>query len=218
MGWAFFALYLFAFPFLVGGVVRILDEEWQLLLAPAQSNAVYYTVILLLLVAVFWDFLRHGVDILTDNLRPSCFALVAGLAVGLTATALLGLIPVGVENPVLVDYPEQHLLAPGSTLAVVVFLRPAVEEILYRGLFFGSLRKRNRILAYVLSSGVFALACVWQYAFPSGQLQYLLLALQYLPLGLIQCWSYDVSGSVFTPMALRMMLNGSFFALALAGH
>lgn len=218
VGWAFFALYLFAFPFLVGGVVRILDEEWQLLLTPAQSNAVYYTVILLLLVAVFWDFLRHAVDILRENLRPSCFALVAGLAAGLVLTVLAGLIPLGIENPVRVDYPEQHLLAPGSTLAVVVFLRPAVEEILYRGLFFGSLRKRSRVLAYALSAGVFALACVWQYAFPSLQPRYLLLALQYLPLGLVQCWSYDVSGSVFTPMVLRMMLNGSFFALALAGY
>lgn len=218
VGWAFFALYLFAFPFLVGGVVRILDEGWNLLMTPAQSNAVYYTVILLLLVAVFWDFLRHGADILLDNLRTSIFVLAAALAAGLALTILAGLIPLPIDNPVRADYPEQFLLAPGSTVAVVVFLRPAVEEILYRGLFFGALRKKNRALAYGLSAGVFALAYVWQYAFPSGQAVYLLLAIQYLPLGLVQCWSYDVSGSVFTPMALRMLLNGAFLALALAGR
>lgn len=216
VGWAFFALYLFAFPFLVGGVVRILDEGWQLLLTPAQSNAVYYTVILLLLVAVFWDFFRHGVDILRDNLRPSLFALAAALVAGLALTVLAGLIPLPVTHPVLEDYKEQFLLAPGSTVAVVVILRPAVEEILYRGLFFGSLRKRRRALAYGLSTAVFALSCVWQYAFPSGEIGYLLLAIQYLPLGLVQCWSYDVSGSVLTPMLLRMLLSGLFLIFALA--
>lgn len=216
MGWVFFAFYLFALPLLVGGVVRILNERWELLLTPAQSNAVYYTVILLLLVAVFWDFLRHAVDILLDNLGPSLFALAAGLAGGLALTALAGAIPLPTDNPVIADYKEQFLLSPGSTVAVTVLLRPAAEEILYRGLFFGALRDRSRGLAYALSAGVFALACVWQYVFPTGGAAYLLLAVQYLPLGLIQCWCYDVSGSVLTPMALRMALSGAFLALALA--
>lgn len=216
VGWAFFTLYLFAFPFLVGGVVRILDERWELSLAPAQSNAVYYTVILLLLMAAFWDFLRHAVTILRDNLRPSAFAFGAGFFAALALTVLVGLIPLPVSNPVLVDYKEQHYLAAGATWAVVALLRPAVEEILYRGLLFGSLRKKNRALAYGVSAGLFALASVWQFAFPFAGPGYLLLAIQYLPMGLVLCWSYDISGSVFVPMALRMTLNALFLCMALA--
>ncbi len=217
VGWAFFALYIFAFPFLVGGVVRILDEHLELAFTPAQSNAVYYTVILLLLIAVFWDFLRNAAAILRDNLRPSFFVLGVGLLAGLAGTCLAGAIPLPVENPVVAGYKEQYALARGATFAIVVLLRPAVEEILYRGLLFGSLRKKSRALAYAVSAGLFALVSVWQYTLTTeGGLSYLLLLVQYLPLGLVECWVYDVSGSVYTPMVLRMALQAAFLVFALA--
>ncbi len=218
VGWACVALYFFAFRFLVGHMVRILDERLELALTPAQSNAVYYTVILLLLIAVFWDFLRNAAAILLDNLRPSVFVFGMGLLAGLAATCLAGAIPLPVENPVLVDYKEQYALAGGAVFAIVVLLRPAVEEILFRGLLFGSLRKKSRALAYGVSAGLFALVSVWQYALvpDEGGWAYLLLAVQYLPLGLVECWVYDVSGSVYTPMVLRMALQAAFLTFALA--
>lgn len=215
VGWAFFALYLFALPFLVGGVVRVLDERLQLLFTPAQSNMVYYTIILLLLIAVFWDFLRNAAVILKDNLRPSLFAFGAGFFAGLILTCLAGCVPLPVTNPAPLDYKEQFALAAGPTWAVVALLRPAVEEILYRGLLFSSLRKKSRLLAYLASAGLFALASVWQFAFPAGGPVYLLLCLEYLPLGAALCWSYDVSGSVYVPMVLRMALQAVFLMLAL---
>ncbi len=215
VGWVFFALYLFALPFFVGGVIRILDERLQLLFTPAQSNMVYYTIILLLLIAVFWDFLRNAAVILKDNLRPSVFAFGAGFFAGLILTCLAGCIPLPVASPVPFDYKEQFALAPGPTWAVVALLRPAVEEILYRGLLFSSLRKKSRPLAYLASAGLFALASVWQFAFPAGGPVYLLLFLQYLPLGAVLSWSYDISGSVYVPMVLRMALQAMFLILAL---
>lgn len=215
VGWCFFALYLFVFPFAVGGVLRLLDDRLALELTLAQTNSIYYAIVLLLLIAVFWDFLRHAGRILRDNFRPSLFTFGIGLLAGLAGTCLMGVIPVGVQNPVIEDYCGQHYMSAAATWAVVVFLRPAVEEILYRGLFFGSLRKGHRALAYALSTGLFALGSVWQYvAIPELGPAALLLALQYLPLGLVTCWSYDVSGSVYTPMALRMALQAAFLLFA----
>lgn len=217
VGWCFFALYIFVLPFVVGGVVRLLDERLELAYTPAKSNAVYYTVVLLLLIAVFWDFLRHAGTILRENFRASLFVFGAGLLAGLAGTCLAGCIPVGVVNPAIEDYQGEHYMAAGATWAVVVLLRPAVEEILYRGLVFGALRKRNRVLAYAVSAGLFALASVWQYALGvEGAPGHLLLVLQYLPLGLVECWVYDVSGSVYTPMLLRMCLQAAFLIFALA--
>ncbi len=217
VGWAFFALYIFVFPFLVGGVVRILDEHLELALTPAQSNAVYYTVILLLLIAVFWDFLRHAGTILLENLRSSFFVFGMGLLAGLVGTCLAGAIPLPMPNPVLADYKEQYALSGGAVFAIVVLLRPAVEEILFRGLLFGSLRKKSRALAYGVSAGLFALVSVWQYALVPevGGALHLLRFIQYLPLGLVECWVYDVSGSVYTPMVLRMALQAAFLLFAL---
>ena len=216
VGWCFFALYLFAFPFLVGGVVRILDERLELAFTAAQTSAVYYAIVLLLLIAVFWDFLDNAVTILKENFRSSLFVFGAGLLAGLALTCLAGAIPLPVVNPVIADYKEQYALASGATWLVVVLLRPAVEEILYRGLVFGALCKTDRVWAYVVSTGLFALGGVWQYmAVMDEGIAYILLLIQYLPLGLVECWVYDVSGSVYTPMILRMALQGAFLMFAL---
>ena len=215
VGWVFFALYLLVLPFLVGVVTRFLDEHLELGFTAAESSAIYYAAVLLLLVAVFWDFLKNAFRILSDNPRRNLFALVAGFLGGLLFTVLLSLIPLPVENPVIGDYRGQFLLAPGFTTAVVMFLRPMTEEILYRGLLFGFLRKGSRPLAYAVSIGVAALAAVWQFAIPDGGPLYLLLALRYIPLAAAATWAYDIGGSVLTPMALRVILNGLFLVFAL---
>lgn len=215
VGWVFFGLYLFVFPFLVGAVTRFLDEHLELGFTAAESSAVYYAAVLLLLTAVFWDFLKNAFRILKDNTRRNLFALVVGFGGGLLFTVLLSLIPLPVENPVIGDYRGQFLLSPGFTTAVVMFLRPLTEELLYRGLLFGSLRKKNRPMAYAVSIGLFALAAVWQFAIPDGGALYLLLALRYLPLAAAATWCYDIGGSVLTPMALRVILNGLFLVFAL---
>lgn len=215
VGWAFFALYLFVLPFLVGGATKLLDERFALGLTAAQSSAIYYAAVLLLLTAVFWEFLKHAFRILQDNMRQNLFALVVGFAAGLVFTVLLSLIPLPVENPVLGDYKEQFFLAPAFTTAVVMFLRPMVEEILFRGLLFGSLRKKNRAVAYAVSIGLSALIAVWQFMLPDGGPAYLLLAIRYVPLAAAAAWAYDVGGSVWTPMALRVILNGLFLVFAL---
>lgn len=215
VGWVFFALYLAVLPFLVGAVTRFLDEHLEIGLTAAQSSAIYYAAVLLLLVAVFWDFLKNAFRILRDNTPPNLLALAVGVAGGLAVTVLFSLVPLPVENPVIGDYREQFLMAPRSTTAVVMFLRPLVEEILYRGLLFGSLRKRNRAMAYAVSIGLSVLGAAWQFVFPDGGAMYLLLALRYIPLAAATAWSYDVGGSVLTPMAVRVILSGLFLVFAL---
>lgn len=215
VGWVFFALYLFVFPFLVGLVTRFLDEHLELGFTAAQSSAIYYAAILLLLVATFWNFLKNAFRILRDNTRRNVFALAAGAVGGLALTVAVSLIPLPVENPVIGDYRAQFFLSPGFTTAVVMFLRPMAEEILFRGLLFSSLRKKNRAVAYAVSVGLYAVMAVWQFMIPDGGPLYLLLALRYLPLAAAATWAYDVGGSVFTPMALRVILNGLFLVFAL---
>lgn len=212
LGWVFFALYLTVFPFLMAQILRVLDNVWDIYATAAVSSAVYYTVVLLVLAAAFWDFLRNALRLFRQQLPENLFAVGTGLIFCLVVTTLVGLIPLPVRNPVLYDYKAQFHTAPGCTVAVVVLLRPFVEEVLYRGLLFGSLRKVNRPLAYAVTTVLFALGSVWQFAFPSGGAAYLLLALHYLPMGLALAWSYDNGGSVFSPFILRVIVQ----ALALA--
>lgn len=214
LGWVFFGLYLLVFPVVMAWIWRILDQVLDIYFsAEAVSSAVYYVIVLLILVAAFWEFLRHALRLFAQRVPENLFAILTGLGGFLVVTSLVGLIPLPVQNPVLFDYRQQFLLAPGSTLAVVVLLRPAVEEILYRGLLFGSLRGVSRPLAYVVSTLLFALGSVWQYAVPGGGPAYLLLAIQYLPLGVALAWSYDNGGSVYAPIILRVIAQALVLAV-----
>lgn len=97
---------------------------------------------------------------------------------------------------------------------LVVVLIPLTEEILFRGLVFGSLRHYSRPLAYAVSVLLFALASVWRYALDLGDPRYLLTALEVLPAGLALAWCYDNGGSIWSAVALRMAINGVTLFLA----
>ena len=154
----------------------------------AEANVVYYLLAATLVFLVFWTFLRHGFDLLLDWLPENLFAFGTGL--------------VG-----------------AGVLHLLVMLIPLVEEPLFRGLLFGATRRYSRVLGYVLSTLVFALYCVWQFVYTYGTVdfRYLLLFLQYVPMSLALTWCYDNGGSIWSPIALHMVLNALILASAVLG-
>ena len=153
-GWVFFALYILVFPRLMGALQKALGEHWQLL--PAEYGLIYYLLAVTLVVLVFWSFLYHGVHILLDWLPENLFAFATGLAGAGVFHFLASRIPLPVEDPFYPLYAEQFAYFPGATVLILVVLTPIVEEVLFRGLMFGSLRKYSRSLGYVVSILVYA--------------------------------------------------------------
>ena len=212
-GWVFFGLYLLVFPYLNGWVQRLWLSGGE---APiAETNLVYYGLLFVLSLLVFWTFLRHGFNLLLDWLPENCFAIATGFVGAGVLHFLVMLIPLPVENPVPFQWQGEYLLSPGATVLLVVVLIPLIEEVLFRGLLFGSLRKYSRILAYVVTVLVYALACVWRYALDFGNPAYLLLMFQYLPMSLGLAWCYDNGGSIWGTVLLHMALNGAQLFMAL---
>ena len=121
------------------------------------------------------------------------------------------------KNPNLLSYPEQYALAPLATVVILVVLMPVVEEPLFRGLLFGTSRRYSRILGYVLSTLVYALYCVWQFVYTYGTIdfRYLLLIVDYLPMSLALTWCYDNGGSIWSPIALHVVINAVTLVRAL---
>ena len=195
-GWVFFALYLFVFPYLNAWAQRALLGDAE---APAaEANVVYYALLFALALLVDW-------------LPENCFAFVTGLAGALALGLLAGLLPMPVENPIPMQYLQEYQLSPAATTVLLVVLMPLIEETLFRGLLFGTLRRESRALAYVVTVLVYALSCVWRYMFqPAGvDLRYLLLAAEYLPMSLALCWCYDNGGSIWSAVGLHMVLNAA---------
>ena len=212
-GWVFFALYVFLFPWLMGWVQRSYQGEFPV----AEANVVYYLLSATLVFLVFWTFLKHGFHLLLDWLPENLFAFGTGLAGWAVLSFLAWLIPLPVENPNLLSYPEQYALAPLATVVILVVLMPVVEEPLFRGLLFGTSRRYSRILGYLLSTLVYALYCVWQfvYAYGTVDFRYLLLMVEYLPMSLALTWCYDNGGSIWSPIALHMVINAVTLVRAL---
>lgn len=212
-GWAFFALYLLVFPYLNGWVQRLWMTEGEVPIA--ETNLVYYTLLFTLALLVFWTFLRHAFDLLIDWLPENLFAFFTGFVGWAALLFLVRLLPLPVESPQALQWQQEYLLSGRVTTMLVVVLIPLIEEILFRGLVFGSLRQNSRPLAYAASALVFALASVWRYALDLGDPRYLLTALEVLPAGLALAWCYDNGGSIWGAIALRMAINAVTLFLAL---
>ncbi len=94
------------------------------------------------------------------------------------------------------------LIALGSC-----FLVPVAEELLYRGVVFGSIFRRRPVLAYAVSICMFAFIHISGYVgcYPTTTL--LLCFLQYIPAGLCLAAAYQISGSILTPILIHMAVN-----------
>lgn len=216
-GWVFFALYLLVFPLLMGWLQMLLSQRFQFFLQAPEFSLIYYFLLLCATLLLFWSFLRQGFDILLDDLPENLTAFLAGLVGGGVLQVLFSLLPLPVEDPNPASYAESFFLAPAATVAVLVLLMPIMEEVLFRGLLFGSLRRYSRGLAFAVSILGYDLFCVFPLAWtPLGfDPAYLLLLLRYLPMSAALTWCYDKGGSIWSAIALHMALNGLILAMAL---
>lgn len=95
--------------------------------------------------------------------------------------------------------------------AVSLFLAPVLEETLMRGVVFGTLRMVNRPAAYSVSVLLFVYCHVWLYA-PEGAAFWLTLV-QYIPVSIALCRSYERSGSIWAAIMLHMFINAMGYSL-----
>lgn len=216
-GWVFFALYLFVFPLLMGWLQMLLSQRFDFFLQTSEFSLIYYFLLLCAALLLFWSFLRQGFDILLDDLPENLSAFLIGLVGAGGLQFLVSLLPLPVEDPNPASYADSFFLAPASTVAVLVLLMPILEEVLFRGLLFGSLRQYSRGLAFAVSILAYDLFCVLPLAWtPLGfDPAFLLLLLRYLPMSAALTWCYDKGGSIWAAIALHIALNGLVLATAL---
>ena len=87
-------------------------------------------------------------SLLVDWLPENAFAFVTGLAGAGLLHFLVTLIPTRCKTPPGDAVPQGFAISPVATAVLLVVLIPLIEETLFRGLVFGSLRQYSRPLAY----------------------------------------------------------------------
>ena len=210
-GTILFAVYLVVLPFVTDPLFRFVGRLLDTTISATEQSVIYYYVLFAVTLIVFHKFIARTSRNFADNLGVACRNMLLGLI------ALYGLNELVYRLSSLVISNRTNLNdttisaqiqdAPRVTLLIIVFLAPFIEEVLFRGLVFGNLKSKSRVVAYLVSCLLFALLHVWQFAVVQQDITYFLLMVQYLVPGAVLAWAYEHSGTLWTSVGLHAAAN-----------
>lgn len=207
--------YLPVYVALLGFALAWLNEKFDLNLTDLQINILYFVINCIFTWLIFHNFLLRSFR----NIRfwDLVQALILGFVLYYVGNLLLSLLVgwLGIEIPQFNNEAVMGLAAQNEAVMIVcaVVLAPMVEETLMRGLVFGSIRRKSRILAYGVSMLLFAAIHVWQFAILYDWQQILLAAVAYLPAGIALGWTYEKANTIWAPILLHMTINAISFGV-----
>lgn len=176
-----------------------------------NTNIVYYYVNFLFTVIAFRKYLTSSLSHFGKNLSSCVMYTVIGfglyLSLNIAMTVVLTAAFGDFSNPNNDYIGELYDQSSKVIIVGAVLLAPIVEECLFRGVIFGTIFPKNRVLAYLASFVVFSAIHVLAYAFESPDWMLLVNVLQYLPPTLAFCWLYEKSGNIFCPVLLHTIIN-----------
>lgn len=184
-----------------------------LLLLPLPLNAaqlefVYFVTNFVMTLLICHKYLWRNLKTINWDIIPVVFS---GVVLYFIASSMVGILIQGImpEFYNVNDSTIAYLMDSdfGLIIAGVVFFVPIAEEVMYRGLAFGSLYKRSKFLAYLVSTLVFSAIHVVGYIGMYEPMHLLLCLLQYVPASLCLCWAYAHSGNLFAPIFMHMIIN-----------
>ena len=210
-GTIFFIVYLLVMPLLADRLFALFEVLLDTQIDAGLQNALYYYLLFAVTLLIFHSYVGATTTKFFDNLNRSLTTLFLSLLVFYGANELIyRLCSVFFHSRVNLNdtaIAAQVSAAPRTTALIVIFLAPFVEEVLFRGLVFGCIREKSRVVAYAVSALLFAFLHVWTFALSSWDLSYLTLMLQYLVPGLVFAWAYDRSGTLWTSILLHAIVN-----------
>ena len=209
LGWCYLPMHIFIIPLLAGLLAAFSPEPVD----DVTVNVAYYAVGLAFTLFVMGSWLRRDFDTLLDNwsrcLLCAVFAYAAYWALSFVTAALLLWSEGEVLNPnneAIMELSSGGGYGPLRGLAI--FIAPLVEETLFRGVIFGSLRRRGwRTIAYIVSIVTFSIYHVWQYVLLYADPSLFIYALQYIPVSAALAWLYDRSGTIWGSIFFHMIIN-----------
>ena len=201
--------YLPFYVALLGFLLQFLNLKLNLQLSEMQVNVCYFVLNCLFVWIIFHNFLLRSFR--SIRFWDLVQALILGFVLYYVGNLLFSLLLnwMGIEVPRFNDETVMGLVVDNEIVMTIctVALAPMVEETLMRGLVFGTVRRKSRVLAYAVSMLLFAAIHVWQYAFLYDLKSVLLAALAYLPAGIALGWTYEKANTIWAPIALHMVIN-----------
>ena len=210
-GFCYLPVYVALLALGIGYLAGLLKLE----LTDLQHNICWFVLNSIFVWIIFHNFLLRSFR----NIRFWEFvqALILGFVLYYAGNFLFSL-AVGWLGLEIGSYNDQTVLSLFEENRIVmilcgVVLAPMVEETLVRGLVFGTVRRKSRIAAYIVSILLFAAIHVWQYIPTEGIGPVALAALPYLPAGIALGWTYEKADTVWAPIVLHAVINAISFGI-----
>lgn len=210
-GLIYFLLYLLALPTLLELLFGALGWDYNTYNGVTQFNFVYFTLNFLAVIGIFHKFLWNSLKKISKRFWGFVQAVILGwilyqAATWLVSMGILWLQP-SLQNLNNSFFATQAARNFSLTIIGTVLMAPLAEECFFRGLLFQGLHRKNRILAYAVSTVCFALVHVVSYLPAYGPVNSLLILLQYMPAGIALAWAYEKADTIFAPILIHMLIN-----------
>ena len=206
-GWRYLAFQIL----FLGALLSYALEFLGISLNDAQLNglffAINFAVVLLLFRRFLWAELQYALDHIPRVLLTALLGFLALEAITLGMGWVISQRIPGYANMndqgIASLAREDFLLMALGTVVLV----PLTEEVLFRGVVFGSLMKGKPWIAYAASVCLFSLVHFHGYIGIMDPLTMLVSFLQYVPAGIGLAFCYHHSGSLFAPVLIHAAFN-----------
>ena len=208
-GFIYLPLHFFVLPLLLSMLAYYVPGGMDEL----TVNILYMGLGFIFCLTAMNGFLRTSFDVMLDNKAKTFFGVVSSAlihylltyAAAVVMQLILGESITNPNNEAVAEMAEAQGLGPAIGLAV--FIAPVVEEVLFRGVLFGTLREKSRVLAYLVSIAVFSFFHVWQFLLLSLDPLTLVYMIEYVPAGYALARCYEQTNSIWGPVFLHMGIN-----------
>jgi len=211
IGFIYVPIHIFILPFLVVAAMGLLFPASGGDAAAPLVNLAYYVFSCVFLFAVMFRFLKASFNDMLDwkarALQGVLFGIALYFLLALVLSLILSSLSLGVSNPNSDEIDREAIVNRGAIFTVALILAPISEELMFRGVVFGSIRRKSRILAYAVSALLFSFYHVWQYFFVSYDPSLFINVLQYIPPSIALAYCYERSGSIWPPILLHAAIN-----------
>ena len=206
LGWWFFLLYIFVLPVVVDFIGRFLN------LSLSALNILFFTLNFLCAVGVFYRFFWESMKSAWATWKKCLRFTLTGLGMHFACALLVSAIIApwvgpwfsNVNDDMIIEMSKTHTLLFAFCTIVLV---PVTEEILFRGLVFGTLCKKNPRFALCVSVLLFASIHLMDYIGTADWKTLLACLLQYLPAGFALAWAYANSENIVVPIFMHIINN-----------
>ena len=207
LGWSYLLICMFVLPIALNFLNGLLKNP----LSDTEVNLVFFGINFTAIIVIFHGFLYASLLQAKENLWKCLIAAIQGFLIHRAGIILFTVITSklcpdfsNANDENIIGMFQEHSALFGLA---TILLAPVYEELLYRGLLFQEFQRKNRLLAYALSAGVFSAIHVIGYIGLYDPLSLVLCFAQYLPAGIALAWAYEKSDTIVTPITMHIILN-----------